>query len=70
MLYVPTSEVIWITIGYLYCEWASKAQGRARKERLDRMYSRETQINGAEKSAGDAPQYLETELKTNPKSPK
>jgi len=57
-------------IGYLYCEWASKAQGRARKDRLDRMYSRETQRNGAEKSAGEAPQSFEIKFNANPKKPK
>lgn len=57
-------------IGYLYCEWESKAQGRARKERLDRMYSRETQRNGAAKRAGDVPQDLEIKFSANPKNPK
>jgi hypothetical protein len=59
-----------MTIGYLYCEWASKAQGRARKERFDRIYSRETQINGAAKSTGVAPQNLEIKFNANPKNPK
>jgi hypothetical protein len=57
-------------MGYLYCEWASNAQGRARKERLDLMYSRETQMNGAAKKAARILKRFEMSFTTNPKSPK
>jgi hypothetical protein len=59
-----------MTIGCLSCEWASNAQGRARKDKLDLTYSRETQRKGAEKRAGRSPKYFEMRLNTNPKNPK
>jgi hypothetical protein len=42
----------------LSCEWASKAQGRARKDKLDLTYSKETQRKGAAKGKED-PKYFE-----------
>jgi len=54
----------------LSCEWASKAQGRARKDKLDLTYSKETQRKGAAKREGRSPKYFEISLNANPKNPK
>ena len=69
MPYTPVRSAIWITGRYWYWEWPSRFQGKARKKRLERIYSSATQRAGAPTMTQDPIPAL-ISLYRNPKARK